>query len=177
LLRSRDGITRIIRLRRIVLGAAARNVARSRLRGGSPRTKGVIMTKDALTRESIAVYGLPFALLLIPTIAALFLPNWFQFGVPLIALGVGVILRPRSLQFLLSALYVVMLAAAVGALALGRELPKMPDDNQGLAPASLFFTALLLFAYLAFVVALPLAIGRWLGTTATDHRHEGASPA
>ena len=61
------------------------------------------MTKDALTRESIAVYGLSFALLLIPTIAALFLPNWFQFGVPLIALGVGVILRPRSLQVLMYA--------------------------------------------------------------------------
>jgi hypothetical protein len=176
-LRPRDELTRIIRLRRFTLGAAVSERGPIPASTGSRRTKEVIMTKDALTRESIAAYGVPFALLLVPTIAALFLPNWFQFSVPIIALGVGVILRPRSLQILLSVLYVAMLVAAAGALALGRELPKMPDDNQGLAPASLFFTALLLFLYVVVVIALPLAIGRWLGTTLTDHRHEGASPA
>jgi hypothetical protein len=141
------------------------------------RKKVVTMTKDALTRESITAYGVPVALLLAAVLTALFLPNMYQIAVAVIALGVGFAIRPRSVGIVWSVLYALLLLAAIAALAFGRELPKMPDENQGLAPAELFFTALLLFVYLAAVVLPPLWLGRWLGNERVQHRHHGASPA
>lgn len=181
LLRPRYGTRRMLRMRRIVLGVAVR--PRVTKRGPVPTAtefsaqEGGTMTKEALTRESIALYGVPIALLLAPIITALFLPNSYQFSVPLLALGVGIVMRPRSLSIVLAGLYVVMLLAAVGAIALGRELPKIPAVNQGFAPAELLFIALLLFLYLTAVVALPMWIGRWARETFTHQRHRGPSPA
>jgi len=135
------------------------------------------MTKSALTREYVAVHYLPVTLLLATFFTVLFLPNMYQLAIPVVALGVGIVTRPRSVPVVWTELYLFLLLAAVGALALGRELPKMPDDNQGLAPAELFFTALLLFLYLALTVLPPLWVGRWLGHEIAQHRHPGASPA
>ena len=135
------------------------------------------MTKNALTRESLAAYGLPVALLLATLFTVLFLPNMYQLAVPVVALGVGIVSRPRSIPIIWIALYLLLFIAAAGALVLGRELPKMPDDNQGLAAAELFFTGLLLLVYLAAVVVPPLWIGRWLGDDLAHHQHHGQSPA
>lgn len=135
------------------------------------------MTKGALIREYLAAYVAPVALLLATLIAVLFLPNMYQLAVPVVALGVGILMRPRSVPVVWAAVYVLLFLAAAGALALGRELPKMPDSNQGLAPAELFFTGLLLFVYLAAMVLPALWIGRWLGNEFAQHRHQGASPA
>jgi hypothetical protein len=162
-------------------GRQERTIARPGLASLSeqvPRRKKVVtMTKSALAREYIAVHYLPIAVLLGTFVAVLFLPNVYQLTVPVVALGVGIFMRPKSVPAVWATVYAVLLVATIGALALGRELPKMPDANQAFAPAELLFTALLLFLYLAIAVLPALWIGRWIGNELVEHRHQEASPA
>jgi hypothetical protein len=70
-----------------------------RLRGQVPyRKKVVTMTKSALTREYVAIHYLPVALLLATLFTVLFLLNMYQLAIPVVALGVGILTRPRSVS-------------------------------------------------------------------------------
>jgi len=135
------------------------------------------MTKDMLTRENAVEYGVPVVTLAAVIVATLFLPNIYLLTVPVVALGVGVVLRPRSVGTVWVSAYVLLALAAIGTLALGRDVPKIPDVHQGFEPASLFFNGLLLFLYMAAFVYPFVWVGRWLRTAAEQHRHQGASPA
>jgi hypothetical protein len=135
------------------------------------------MTKYATIKRYVTEYGPAAVLLAATVIGALLLPNVFHVVVPIVALAVGMAMRPRSVPIAWAGVAILLALVAVGALALGRELPKMPDDNQGLAPASLFFTMLVLFLYLAVMVFPPLWLGRWVGTEIEQRRHHESMPA
>src|SRR5689334_22089155 len=74
---------------------------------GDPSTtqwkKVVTMTNGAVSRESIVAYAVPVSVLLASVVTALFVPNRSQIAVVVVALGVGMLARPRSIAIVWTA--------------------------------------------------------------------------
>jgi hypothetical protein len=117
-----------------------------------------------LSRTRLIEWGLPILLLILPVFAAVWIGDSGTLGLPVMALAIGLLLRPRHLWIIwLEVIVLFWLAGATWTLWGDEPAPGEPEET-----VLSFLAETVLFA--ALLALLPLFLGRLLGNWITHRR-------
>ncbi|RIK37738.1 MAG: hypothetical protein DCC58_17570 [Chloroflexi bacterium] len=134
------------------------------------------MRDTQLKPTGLAPYVLGVALIAAPLLATLVLPDPVQLLVPLVAFGVGVLLRPARAWLVALLVYLLLAGTVLIVMATGHTLPK-ETENAGRALGDYAFNTVMLALYVAAVVLFPVWLGRRLSRRVRARFHRTPATA